>query len=431
MRAFFLTSRPYTCTERRIRCVLFPHMAILGSMNASLHAITKLTLENFRNYQALTLDVPPRPVVLVGHNGAGKTNILEAISLLAPGRGLRSAKLRVMDFNPSFIEHTSAESEATTSPWVVSARVVTPTETSQIGTARDGQSAIEKRLIKMNGEKIRTQATLAKAICVQWLTPAMNQVFIEGNTARRKLLDRLVYGFDPEHAVRVTAYDLAMRERNRLLADRCGDAAWLTVLERHMAEHGVAMTLARQETIARINTAMQDEMAGFPTGTLRLTGSVETALAEGASALEAESILAARLLDTRTQDSRSGRANVGAHRSRLEVIHTAKGIEMEFCSTGEQKAVLLSLMLAAAQARARWCRLAPILLLDEIIAHLDRDRRSRLFDLIVTTGIQAWMTGTDAADFQDLSGFVTILGIRGNALEIERSEWQMATDGCG
>jgi DNA replication and repair protein RecF len=392
-------------------------------MTNAAHAITHLSLQNFRNYRMLSVEVPVRPVVLVGHNGAGKTNILEAISLLAPGRGLRGAKLRVMDYsvisrqspvaNEANLE--SGDRRPVTSPWVVSAQVQTRNRMMQIGTGRDGEASIEKRIIKVDGEKIRAQSALTKHICVQWLTPSMDQVFIEGNTARRKLLDRLVYGFDPEHAARVAAYELAMRERNKLLSDRgqYADSSWLNVIERNMAEHAVAMTLARLETINRISDVMREEITGFPIARLSLHGIVEQWLSEGISALEAEEKLADRLTINRVHDMRSGRCSEGVHRSYFQVIHSEKSMEAELCSTGEQKAMLLSLVMASALARRQWCGLPPILLFDEIIAHLDVDKRRRLFDLISTAGIQAWMTGTDAADFQGLDGFATTLKITG------------------
>ena len=391
--------------------------------NAS-HAITKLNLQNFRNYLALGIEMPVRPVVLVGHNGAGKTNILEAISMLAPGRGLRGAKLRVMD-HQSAVNKDIAHAPLTTSPWVVSVQVQTRDQTVQIGTGRDGEASVEKRIIKVDGEKIRSQSALTKSVCVQWLTPSMDQVFIEGNTARRKLLDRLVYGFDPEHAARVAAYELAMRERNKLLIDRgqYADGSWLNVIERSMAEHAVAMTLARLETIGRIREVMREEITGFPVAHLSLHGIVESWLAEGMSALDAEGKLANRLAINRVNDMRSGRCSEGVHRSYFEVIHSEKSMEAELCSTGEQKAMLLSLVMASALARRQWCGLPPILLFDEIIAHLDVDKRRRLFDLISTAGIQAWMTGTDAADFQGLDGFATTLKITGGtvAKEVEKT----------
>lgn len=378
-------------------------------MSAVPHAITSLTLENFRNYRSLSLALPPGPVVLRGHNGAGKTNILEAISLLAPGRGFRHAKLREMD--------ALAGSGA---PWVVAATITTNGEPTQIGTARDGESTSEKRIIKVNGEKLRGHGALTQHVCIQWLTPAMDQVFTEGGSARRKLLDRIVYGFDTEHAARVTAYESAMRERNRLLADgvRMADPHWLSVLEQQMAEHGVAITLARQQAIARLQQLLATESGPFPRAEMALTGAVESWLGEGASALEAETQFTERLAINRLADARRGRATLGSHKSQFEVIHNLKNMPAERCSTGEQKALLLSITLSAARARAEWCGLPPILLLDEVIAHLDVDKRAALFDLIRAHAIQAWMTGTDAADFKGLEGFATSLEITGGTARV-------------
>lgn len=381
------------------------------------HAITQLTLENFRNYRSLQINLPPRPVVLMGHNGAGKTNILEAISLLSPGRGLRNARLRQMD-----------RIDAEPAPWVVLAKLQGQGGEALIGTGRippltsppragGKEGGVEKRLIKINGEKIRAQAELTQHACIQWLTPAMDQVFVEGGSARRKLLDRMVYGFEPAHAARVVAFESAMRERNKLLAEYGrADPYWLSVLEQQMAEHGVAMTLARTQTLARVQEALQAETGSFPRALVALEGLLENWLAQGMSALEVETKFAERLKEVRGADAASGRANTGPQRSQLLVIHNEKNMPAERCSTGEQKALLLSLILAAARARAHWCGTAPILLLDEVVAHLDVDKRASLFELLRTAAIQAWMTGTDAADFQGLQGFATTLEIAGGAV---------------
>ncbi len=409
------------------------------------HAITKLTLENFRNYGALTLSLEPRPVVLRGANGAGKTNILEAISLLAPGRGLRGAKLREMDALASaFVmpanagiqtEKNTSDADTSrwmpayagmttdngrqTSPWVVAAEVMTGEESHFIGTGRDGESLMEKRIIKINGEKVRGHAQLANHVCVQWLTPSMDQVFIEGGTARRKLLDRIVFAFVPEHAARVTAYESAMRERNKLLSERqLADPYWLSVIEQQMAEHAIAITLARQETLLRLQHELVEDIAHFPRAVMRLDGVVEQWLAGGDSALDAEKKLAERLMQVRSHDAARGRCSLGPQRSEFAVIHSIKNMAAEQCSTGEQKALLLSMILAAARARMNWCSIPPILLLDEVIAHLDVDKRASLFDLIRACRIQAWMTGTDAADFKGLEGFSTCLEIDGGSVRI-------------
>jgi DNA replication and repair protein RecF len=378
-------------------------------MSNAPHAITSLTLEHFRNYRTLTLNLKPQPVVLSGLNGAGKTNILEAISLLAPGRGMRSARLREMD---------SLQGQG--APWVVAAEIRAGTTTTQIGTGRDGESTMEKRILKINGERERRHSVLTQHACIQWLTPSMDQVFVEGGSARRKLLDRMVFGFDPDHANRVVGYETAMRERNKLLSDRSrADPHWLTVLETQMGEHGVAMTLARLEALQRLQEHLNEPIGSFPRAQIALHGLVEGWLEEGMSALNAESKLAGHLRDARMTDAVIGRASLGPHRSHFHVIHNEKNMPAERCSTGEQKALLLSLVLAAARARATWCGLPPILLLDEVVAHLDVDKRGALFDLIKASKIQAWMTGTDAADFQGLGPHVTRLEIAGARARFE------------
>lgn len=380
-------------------------------MTDAPHAITFLTLENFRNYTSLSLELPARPVVLRGRNGAGKTNVLEAISLLSPGRGFRSAKLRDMD--------RQADAGGVGASWVVAAQVVAGETVTQLGTGRDPDANIEKRISKVNGEKVRGATALAEHVAVQWLTPSMDQVFVEGGTARRKLLDRIVYGFLPEHAARVSAYELAMRERNRLLADRqMTDPYWLSVLEQQMAEHAVAFTLARLDVMEKLKTVLAEKLSHFPQALLTLEGTLERWLEQGDSALEVETKFADRLLMLRGPDAARGRASEGPHRSQLHVFHREKNAPAERCSTGEQKALLLSIVLAAARARATWCGLPPILLLDEVIAHLDVDKRASLFDLIRTLRVQAWMTGTDAADFQGLEGFATLLEIDSGTVKI-------------
>lgn len=374
-------------------------------MNAP-HAVATLALENFRNYRALQLAVPSGPVVLTGPNGAGKTNILEALSLLAPGRGLRGAKLRDMDHQCR-------------SPFVLVADVVTLGEAATVGIGRDPESAIEKRLLKINGEKQRSQRVLAAHVAIQWVTPAMDLIFVEGGTPRRKLLDRITYNFTPEHAERVAAYEHAMRERNRLLADRSRmDVYWLSVLEQQMAENAVAVTLARLETLERLKDRLAESLAGFPAAQLALQGAVEAWIAEGKTALEAETEFAARLMTLRVVDAAAGRATSGPHASRLEVTDGGTGRPADMCSTGEQKALLLSIILAAARARADWCGVPPILLLDEVVAHLDVDKRRALFDLIRRAAVQAWMTGTDAADFQGLGEAAWHVKIDGGTVEI-------------
>lgn len=330
-------------------------------------------------------------MVLFGRNGSGKTNILEAISLFSPGRGIRKSALREMD--------SRAGGGA---PWVVAATLHKNNMEHQLATGRDGEASIDKRILKIDGARERAQASLCRHLSITWLTPQMDTLFIEGNSARRKLLDRMVYAFDPEHAERVSAYEQAMRERNKLLFDRMADPYWLSVLEQQMAQHAVAITIARQDTLARICLEMERATHPFAKAEWSLIGAIESWLQKDGSALECESRYAERLKALRGADSAAGRATEGAHRSRLQVIHSGKQMPAEQCSTGEQKSLLLSFLLNHASARAAWSSEPPILLLDEVVAHLDVEHRKELFDAMLEGGMQTWMTGTDASDFLGL-----------------------------
>ena len=376
-------------------------------MKTATHAITSLWLENFRNYDSLRLTLEPKPVVLMGPNGVGKTNVLEAISLFSPGKGLRGATLRDIDRHGITAEQG----------FTVSATITHHGEPRQIGTARDTQAARDMRILKIDGEKVGKQAKLTEVTSMLWLTPAMDQLFISGQTARRKWIDRLVYAFDVAHAARVSAYEHAMRERNQMFKKFASpDPQWLDVLERDMAAHGVAIIIARQQALARIHEAMETMPGIFPKAAIAITGETEELLAKNASALEAEEALKTALYNNRNSDARAGRALKGAHKSQVDAWHLGKNIKVEQGSTGEQKAVLLSVMMATALAREAWSGAPPILLFDEVVAHLDVEKQNCLFDLIAGGGIQAWLTGTDASDFSNLVPHATVLKIEGGNL---------------
>ncbi len=353
-------------------------------------AITELSLHHFRNYEHGHVETSPGPVVITGHNGAGKTNILEAISLLSPGRGFRKVKL--------------AELSREGQPWVVSARVMRGEEEIHIGTGLDisTEEASDKRLVKIDGKPAKSHMELAAHTAIVWLIPQMDQLFQEGGTARRKFIDRLVYHFDTEHASRVNAYETAMRERNRLLSEPRPDPLWLDAIEAKMAELGTAIAIARAESVLHVNEMMQQATTPFPKGHIRLVGLVEEAQGEGLPSLEIEHRYREALAKNRSEDANSGRTLIGAHRTQVEVIYLDKNVPVEQCSTGEQKAMLLSIVLAEARAGQHWRGITPIVLLDEVVAHLDETRRNALFSEVLALGAQAWLTGTDRELFGGL-----------------------------
>ena len=354
-------------------------------------SISSIALHYFRNYVSARMEIDPSPVVLTGNNGAGKTNILEAISLLTPGRGLRKANL-------SDIGHQSG-----IAPWAFAATVRGMQGKVKIGTGLDPETA-DKRLIRIDEKTVRSHVELSKHLTVVWLTPQMEQLFQEGTSAGRRFLDRLVYGFDAGHAARINAYEDAMRDRNRLLKQGSGDAVWLSALEQSMAESASAIAQARLETVQRVNHAMAVSGLSFPKAMLQVSGLVEDLLKSGEPALKAEEAFMRMLMGGRNQDTVAGRTLAGPHRSALNVTHMDKQMPAEQCSTGEQKALLLSIILAQARAAAAWNGHIPTMLLDEVIAHLDTTRKLELFEEICQIGAQTWMTGTEAKIFADLHG---------------------------
>jgi DNA replication and repair protein RecF len=362
--------------------------------------VARLNLTDFRCYRTLRLDLDASPVVLTGPNGAGKTNLLEALSFLAPGRGLRRAKLGEVDRRGA---------EAGSSPWAIAAVLETAQGRVHIGTGReptDGERTTERRTVRIDGRPTRGQKDLAEHVAVVWLTPELDRLFLDGSSGRRRFIDRIVYGFHPEHASEVSAYETVMRERNRLLSDGATDAAWLDALEDGMARHGVAIAAARAAVVRRLDAveaARAQHASPFPAARLALSGEVDAALATmPAVAVEDQARLSLRA--ARGHDAGHGGAAWGPHRSDLLVRYAAKDCPARDCSTGEQKALLLSITLAVARELAAERGCAPLLLLDEVVAHLDGARRAALFDEIMSLGAQAWLTGTDDELFAGLRG---------------------------
>ncbi len=353
-------------------------------------------------------------MVLTGPNGAGKTNLLEAISFLAPGRGLRHAGLAAIDRRRPPADGTGDDGAVSGSAWAVAARVSRPEGVVEIGTGRDAaaEPGRDRRLVKIDGDFVRGQAPLAELLGVVWLTPQMDRLFLEGAGARRRFLDRLVYGFDPDHASRVAAYEHALRERARLLRGVIrGDGAWIAALEEQIAARGVAIAAARRDLAARLDRAIAEGAGPFPKASLRVEGLVESWLDE-MPALAAEDRLRARLAEMRPRDAETGGAAVGPHRSDLAVVHLAKGMPAADCSTGEQKALLISIVLAHARLQTAARGAAPVLLLDEVAAHLDPSRREALFEAVLAVGAQAWLTGTEEELFHPLGDRAQFFRVR-------------------
>ncbi len=372
-------------------------------------ALTRLVLNDFRNYTYLKLDTDTRPVVLTGPNGSGKTNLLEAISFLSPGRGLRRARLQ----DPA---RQNGDGQ-----WVISANIVNQGFDHKIGSGllrpAGGGPGSEKRTVRIDGEDGKRTSDMGEIFQVSWLTPQMDRLFTDTAGGRRRFLDRLTYGFDPEHAKRTASFEKIMRQRNRLLKEGRMDPHWLGSLEHQMAELAISLIAARGQTIDRLNQAMEEGSDGdknievaFPKARLQLTGALEDRTRE-MPALMAEDSYRQTLESNRKIDAAAGSTTDGPHRSDLSVFHQEKDQAASLCSTGEQKALLISIILSNARLQAGLHGKAPVLLLDEITAHLDRIRRCALFDEISRLNMQAWMTGTDEAlfaEFADRAQFFTV-----------------------
>jgi len=364
-----------------------------GAPSAALAAVVSLKLTGFRNYATLALALDPRPLVLTGPNGAGKTNLLEAVSFLSPGRGIRNARLE---------EVARQGSDGT---WGVAAKVVSGAGTVDLGTGvvlGDGGPETRRR-VHVNRAAVGSSAALLDHLRVLWLTPAMDGLFAGPPADRRRFLDRAVLAIDKTHGTRANAFERAMRGRNRLLAEPSPDPRWLDAIETEMAELGIAIAAARREW-AGLTAAMLAEADGsgpFPAAVVALAGALEEAL-DGQPASAVEDDYRRQLRDERPRDAAAGRTLTGPHRADLIVRHGPKDMPAESCSTGEQKALLVGLVLAQARLVAKLTGETPIVLLDEIAAHLDAMRREALFAMLTGLGCQAFMTGTDAGVFAPL-----------------------------
>lgn len=353
-------------------------------------SISRLKLTDFRNYAAASLVLDSRHVVLTGENGAGKTNLMEAISFLSPGRGFRRAVLTDVPRVGAdggfaiFVDLDGMQGEVA---------IGTGTEPG------DGESVSRK--LRINGTPAKSTEELSDHLNVLWLTPSMDGLFTGSSSDRRRFLDRLVLSLDPTHARRASDFERAMRSRNRLLSEGRFDPSWLSAIETQMAELGIAMAAARQEMLGLLQSlSVNSAETPFPTPALALEGFMDGGMDRPAADLEEDYL--ATLRNGRGRDAAAGRTLEGPHRVDLLVRHQEKNIEASRCSTGEQKALLIGLILAHARLTADMTGFAPILLLDEIAAHLDEGRRATLFDLVEGLGGQAFMTGTDQSMFAAL-----------------------------
>lgn len=362
--------------------------------------ISKLTLTNFRNYAGLSLELGPGALVLSGDNGAGKTNLLEAISLLTPGRGLRRAP------------YADVAREGGDGGFALHARIEGPEGQVEIGTGISGGDGEGGRRVRINGAPAKSAEDMLEWLRVVWLTPAMDGLFPGPAADRRRFLDRLVLAIDPSHGQRALDYEKAMRGRNRLLTEGSRDSGWFDAIETQMAETGVAIAAARTELV-RLLAAMIDKLPGsgpFPQADISLSGELEGEIAV-APAVDVEERFRAALANGRERDRAAGRTLDGPHRSDLVVRHRPKSMPAELCSTGEQKALLVGIVLSHARLAGEMSGLTPILLLDEIAAHLDSGRRAALFSILEELNCQAFMTGTDAALFSSLAGRAQFLTV--------------------
>lgn len=364
--------------------------------------ISRLTLTNFRNYPALSLDLQPGAVVFTGDNGAGKTNLLEAISFLTPGRGLRRAP------------YGDVAQEGSSGGFTVHARIVGEFGDVEIGTGTSGSDSASEpgRRVRINGANAKSADEMLDWLRVVWLTPTMDTLFTGPAGDRRRFLDRLVLAIDPSHGQRALDYEKAMRGRNRLLAEDSRDRHWFEAIETQMAETGVAIAAARAEMV-RLLAAMIEKLPAtgpFPQADLALSGTLESQIGQR-PAVEIEESFRRALAEGRDRDRAAGRTLEGPHRSDLIVTHRPKAMPAELCSTGEQKALLVGIVVSHARLCGEMSGTVPILLLDEIAAHLDAGRRAALFAILEELGCQAFMTGTEPALFSSLRGKAQFLTV--------------------
>lgn len=350
--------------------------------------VTSLVLSHFRSHKHVRLDLDKRPVAIFGPNGSGKTNIIEAVSLFSPGRGMRRASAEAMMRRPESLG------------WKITGEIQFTDRTLKIQSVSENGAS---RQVKIDG-KPATQIELGRHTRVLWLVPSMDRVWTEGAEGRRRFLDRIALSFFPEHAENSLTYDKAMRERNRLLKEQVRDAHWYAALESQMAKSGAAIDKARIRALERISQAQADATTQFPIAELALQQSEGTLP-------ETEADLLVAFSESRFRDLAAGRTTVGPHKTDMYGAYAAKGVPASDCSTGEQKALLISIILANARALTQDQGAPPLVLLDEISAHLDMDRRTALYKEVCDLKLQAWITGTGPELFSELGDKAQFLSV--------------------
>lgn len=393
----------------------------IQSVTSKKSGVTRLTLTDFRNYAFLRLNTNLRPIIITGENGSGKTNILEAVSFLTPGRGLRGARLAdIRRFTPAVVENDYHPSNGS---WAVSAMVYKNGDNFEIGTAvenapKDDDDEINgynKRIVKIDGQKASSQGELGQYVSAIWLTPQMDRLFRGGSQPRRSFLDRLVFAFDNEHAKRTANFEHLYKQWYQLIKSSNGraDNAWLEGIEENMAAIGVAIAAARREQIARLNSFIENEPDDvFPNVILELDGTIEKML-DKMPAVDVEDFYVDKLKKERRNVLYNDGVD-GVNRTDFKVTYKKKHMPAELCSTGEQKSLLISIILAQTKCQILYQGFAPVLLLDEITAHLDDIKREALLDKIKDLGLQAWITSTNQEIFNSLKNEADFFEVKNN-----------------
>ena len=376
----------------------------------TISRIRRLSLTHFRNYRAASVRTAADIVVLAGANGAGKTNCLEAISFLTPGRGLRRA---------TFDDIADNEGDGS---WAVSAEVEGALGLATLGTGIDppaSEASSTTRRCRIDREPVTSAAAFGDHLRMVWLTPAMDGLFMGAASERRRFFDRLVLALDSDHSARVSALERSLRSRNRLLEDRNFDSHWCDAIERETAELAVAVAAMRGETVRRLSAtlAARETASPFPTARIALDGWMENALLTQ-SATEVEDRYRERLRENRARDAAAGRTLDGPHLTDLDVIYAPKNSPAKNASTGEQKALLIGLVISHANLVAEMTGITPLLLLDEVVAHLDPNRRAALFDALTALGAQVWMTGADPLAFGDVAARAEVFQVESGKIEL-------------